>query len=188
MDFGCGTGLLSFELMEPGAMSILGVDLAEGMIAKFNDKVAEGGLDGAMKAAAVDVQATAVTNELGKFDLIFSMLAFHHVPDPAGLVQDLAKHYLNPGGRLVVLDLEATENIRSFHPKHMELGVHYEHDGFSEATARGWFDPAQGWLADSVDVTRVPFDKQVDKEWDASEPIDEYNMMLVTAVVAGASS
>ena len=24
MDFGCGTGLLSFELMEPGAMSILG--------------------------------------------------------------------------------------------------------------------------------------------------------------------
>lgn len=137
-----------------------------------------------MTAVVADLQSPEATKTLGRFDLIYSMLAFHHVPDPAKLVHTLATNYLNPhGGRLVILDLEATPNVRQFHPKHMELGVHYEYDGFDETTVLSWLDPADGWSTNSVEVTRVAFDKLTPEDWETNESMDRYSMLFLTATL-----
>ena len=39
---------------------------------------------------------------LGSFDVIFSKLAFHHIPDCGAMVKAVAP-YLAPGGRLLIL-------------------------------------------------------------------------------------
>lgn len=42
------------------------------------------------------------------FDIVFSRLAFHHFPDPKQCFSEMAR-VLKPGGKLVVIDMEAAE-------------------------------------------------------------------------------
>ena len=59
-----------------------------------------------------------------------------------------------------------------------------EHDGFDEATARGWFDAEAGFQQDSITVSRITFEKKLPPDWDEAEPTKQYTMMLITGTVA----
>jgi ubiquinone/menaquinone biosynthesis C-methylase UbiE len=109
MEFGCGTGLVSFALRAQ-LRSILLVDAAEGMLAVAQHKIDETG-EGTLRTALSDL---STTNGLpaGAFDLIYGSMAMHHIVDIDGAVAVL-RQLLKPGGRLCIVDLDANDG--SFH-------------------------------------------------------------------------
>lgn len=170
LDFGCGTGLLSFEL-QPHLRTVVGVDESSGMLDVMREKIADAALETAMTATQAPLA------ELGSFDLVFSSLAVHHVADCAGLILELARH-LRPGGRLLIVDFEATPNSRLFHrPDHFK-GTHYEHDGLPYGELLGWL---QGAGLEELDAVRKPWLKEIDAGWERPGHQEEFNMLFVSA-------
>jgi ubiquinone/menaquinone biosynthesis C-methylase UbiE len=107
-EYGCGTGLLSFEL-RPSVGSMLLADSSEGMLEVVREKIAA--TPGAsMTAVALDLTRDAAP--AGPFDLVCSQLVLHHVV-PLEPVLDTFCRMLRPGGWLCVADLEAEDG--SFH-------------------------------------------------------------------------
>jgi len=100
LDFGCGTGLLSFSL-RPLVGSLVGLDTSAGMLAEFEAKLAASGFDG-MRTVCGGFDSAAL--EPG-FDLIVSSMALHHVEDTAALLAGFYR-LLKPGGRIALADLD----------------------------------------------------------------------------------
>ena len=122
LEFGCGTGLLSFAL-RPFADTTTLADTSKGMIETLDGKITAQGID--------DFHAVFITEgapELrGKsFDTIITLMVLHHIEDvPATLA--LFKSLLKPGGTLFIGDLE--EEDGSFHG-----GGFSGHCGFNRAS------------------------------------------------------
>ena len=102
MELGCGTGQLSFALLD-SLSSVTGVDPAQGMIDVLSEKIEESELGERMSAVCANLLEEQPEGlPLGSFDVIFSKLAFHHIPDCGAMVKAVAP-YLAPGGRLLIL-------------------------------------------------------------------------------------
>lgn len=125
MEFGCGTGLLSRELFSPersergsaasaagqrpkGEATIDAIDLSPGMIAQLQKRITEAGLQN-ITARCLDI-FTDPPDE--KYDLIFSAMALHHVPDTDALLDRFAE-LLAPGGWIALTDLDTEDG--TFH-------------------------------------------------------------------------
>eukprot|EP00947_MAST-08B_sp_MAST-8B-sp1_P000927 g927.t1 len=102
--------------------------------------------------------STPAALQPASFDLIFSQLAFHHIPDGRAMIHRLME-LLAPGGTLCVIDFEATPNAYRFHPTHMKLGADYEYDGISEEQAKSWFRGTEASLTPPT-LYRTPFKKE----------------------------
>lgn len=104
LDFGCGTGLLTFALC-PYAAAIYGYDSSVGMREVF-----------ASKLELYQVQNVRfLTEEEMKghtFDVIFTSMVFHHIPDITAELTGL-RRLLAPDGRLILIDLDKEDG--SFH-------------------------------------------------------------------------
>jgi ubiquinone/menaquinone biosynthesis C-methylase UbiE len=99
LDLGCGTGR-SLDGLPPDscpAARCVGLDLSAGMLTQAR----------AYRPQAHFVQATADALPFAdeSFDLIFSLHAFHHFPDPRRVIRE-AFALLRPGGRFAVLNLD----------------------------------------------------------------------------------
>ena len=119
LDFACGTGLVSLELL-PFVDSIVGMDSSQGMLDVFAAK-AEQLPQKNVRTQFIDVaRGEAIT---GSYDLIVCSMAFHHLPE---VVPILLQFYActRANGYLCVADLDP-EGGR-FHEDH--TGVF--HDGF----------------------------------------------------------
>jgi tRNA (cmo5U34)-methyltransferase len=123
MDFGAGTGLLSFILKDEFA-SVTLVDNSEEMIKICNEKIAASHSDH-IRTLKIDFEISDIKE---RFDIIYSQMAFHHIGDINKMV---GKFYnlLNKKGVLAVADLYTEDG--SFHG-----------EGF---TGHKGFDPE--WLA-----------------------------------------
>ena len=123
MDFGAGTGLLSFKIA-PMVGSVIGVDLSEKMLeqleAKNTDKLS-------VEALYHDILASSLGYQ---FNGIVSSMAMHHVEDTAHLFREFYAH-LKKDGFIAIADLE--EEDGSFH-SHGNEGVH--HFGFNREQLR----------------------------------------------------
>lgn len=122
LEFGAGTGLLSRELRDEVA-GILMTDAAAGMVEVARRRIAELGAENRLQAALFD--PTSRDADPGTFDVIWSMLALHHVPDMEQALVRL-RGLLEPGGRLALADLDEDPG-GSFHQGH---GDFHGHDGF----------------------------------------------------------
>ena len=111
----------------------MGVDVAEGMIKAFRQKLQRGQIsstDAKVSAQLADLGQIdlATLNDMsgsrledGGFDLIYSLLAFHHIPDPCRMLNQVLKDkFLKPGGRIVLMDYEQDPNKQIFHPIHLK--------------------------------------------------------------------
>eukprot|EP01044_Picomonas_judraskeda_P026156 COSAG03_NODE_7836_length_867_cov_117.791667_1_plen_192_part_00 len=189
MELGCGTGQLSFALID-SFRSCVGVDPAAGMIEVLSEKIADTGESARMSAVCANLLEAPPPAELlppGGYDLIFSKLAWHHMPDRGGMVKACVP-LLAPGGRLLILDIEdtPTNNSRHFHTPEMTIGVEYESDGVSEKDVRSWF--AAAGLVD-VEIERTQFKQKTHAGWVAqgASEMSEFTMMLASAAAKPAA-
>lgn len=122
MEFGCGTGLVSFNLYKHiGAITL--VDTSPGMIDILNEKIRGYGATN-MKSLQADIFSEGQVTE--QFDLIYHSMVLHHIIDTQGV---LSKFYdrLQSGGQLCIVDLD--EEDGSFHHKYPDFDGH---NGFNQ--------------------------------------------------------
>ena len=100
LDVGCGTGAAVRDAA-PTISRAVGFDLSPGMIAQARDRARAAGLDN------VDFDTGDVSGRLpyedGEFTALVCTTAFHHFPEPASTIAEMAR-VLTPGGRLVIAD------------------------------------------------------------------------------------
>jgi 2-polyprenyl-3-methyl-5-hydroxy-6-metoxy-1,4-benzoquinol methylase len=121
LDYGCGTGLLSFPLKDELG-PILMADSSGGMLEVVNEKIAAQGVTN-MTTLQLDLLADPPPAQC--FDLIVTSMTLHHVPDTDHILR-LFHDLLNPGGYLCIADLDQEDG--SFHG--IEVDVHH---GFDQA-------------------------------------------------------
>ena len=119
LDYGCGTGLLSFPLKdELGA--ILAADSSSGMLDVLAGKIAAQGVSN-MTPVKLDLLVDPLPAQ--RFDLIVTSMTLHHVPDTDHILR-IFHGLLNPGGYLCIADLDQEDG--SFHGP--EVDVHHGFD------------------------------------------------------------
>ena len=122
MEFGCGTGLISFNLIN-SLESITLIDISKGMIDVVNQKIQDNHVKN-MTALYTDINKEI--GIIGKFDIIYTSMALHHIKDTETTLRNLYD-LLNDGGYLCIIDL--TEDDGTFH-KH-DKGFD-GHNGFNQ--------------------------------------------------------
>jgi ubiquinone/menaquinone biosynthesis C-methylase UbiE len=136
LEYGCGTGLLSFALQEDLG-EILLADNAAGMLAVVDRKIAAAGV-GHLSSLQLDLSSAPPPDRT--FDLIYSLMTLHHVKDVQGL---LTQFYalLRPSGYLCIADLDSEEG--TYHDPNFaghpgfdrgELGAVLRRSGFVAVT------------------------------------------------------
>lgn len=115
MDFGAGTGLISSQIA-PLVKKIVAVDTSEAMLNKL---VSKPELHGKVEIVCQDITDIPID---GKFDLIMSAMAMHHVKDTSKLIQRFTEH-LNSGALIALADFDKEDG--SFHPKDTEGVFHF---------------------------------------------------------------
>ncbi len=107
-DVGCGGGLLSEAVARAGAR-VTGIDLGDKVIEIARLHLHESRLETPNLDVDYRVQSSAelAAAEPERFDAVCCMELIEHVPDPAALVQDLAR-MVKPGGVVVMSTLNRT--------------------------------------------------------------------------------
>ena len=118
LDYGSGSGMLSFPLREMlGHITLK--DTSAGMLAVAEEKIAAWGV-GNMATRLMDLTAAPMPDE--RYDLIYSSMTLHHIPDTDAILK-VFHDLLTPGGWLCIADLDQEDG--SFHGSHVDV-----HHGF----------------------------------------------------------
>lgn len=107
-EYGCGTGLLSFAL-QPYLQRIVLADNSTGMLDVLREKIAACGIAN-MVPTKLDLTTDPLPEQ--RFDITYSLMTFHHIPDTDAILRDLHT-LLAPGGHLCIADLDQEDG--SFH-------------------------------------------------------------------------
>ncbi len=102
LDFGCGTGLLTFYL-QPNVRSVTGIDSSHKMIEIFENKATALGLN-CVSGKCLNVEDGDLIT--GSYQLVMSSMAFHHVKDIRLLLEQLYDVTAS-GGMLCIADLDS---------------------------------------------------------------------------------
>jgi ubiquinone/menaquinone biosynthesis C-methylase UbiE len=108
LEYGCGTGLLSFALQSDLGQITL-ADTSQGMLGVLGEKIAAAGVT---NLHPVKLDLATDTVPASRFDLTYSLMTLHHIAD----VKDMLEKFhslLKPGGYLLVADLDKEDG--SFH-------------------------------------------------------------------------
>lgn len=134
LDYGCGTGQLSFPLKnELGA--ILMADSSRGMLDVLTEKIA---VHGVTNMTPVKLDLLIDPPPAQRFDLIYTSMTLHHVPDTARLLH-VFHGLLKPGGTLCIADLDKEDG--SFHGLEVDVHHGFERSELSlRATQTGFLD------------------------------------------------
>ncbi|SCY56476.1 class I SAM-dependent methyltransferase [Alkaliphilus peptidifermentans] len=122
MEFGCGTGLVSFNLYNKFKKITL-IDSSKGMIEILNSKIDKYKINN-MVAKHLDISNQFFLDI--KFDVIYSSMVLHHVYDTEEILK-MFYELLNKDGYLCIVDLD--EEDGSFHKKYPEFDGH---NGFNQ--------------------------------------------------------
>lgn len=140
LEYGCGTGLVGAALATKVA-GLLACDVSPGMLSVLEQKARAAGLDH-LHTRVLDLTSEAPPAQ--RFDLIFSSMTMHHIPDVAALVRTF-HGMLKPGGWLALADLDAEDG--GFHGGDVQGVMHKGFDrdalqadlraaGFADTSAR----------------------------------------------------
>jgi ubiquinone/menaquinone biosynthesis C-methylase UbiE len=123
LDFGCGTGLLSFNL-QPFVHSVMGMDSSRGMLDVFKAKIESQGLTN-VKTRCLDPEKGDALD--GEYHLVVSSMTLHHIKEIEPLLEQFYR-VTAPGGYLCIADLDLDDG--QFH----ESNEGVFHFGFDRAT------------------------------------------------------
>lgn len=122
LEYGCGTGLLSFALRAEFA-SITLADTSQGMIEVLARKIEAAHAENMFPTLIGSSRKTLAGSS---FNIVYSLMALHHIPDTAASLRKF-HDLLTPGGWLCIADLDKEDG--SFHGE----GVKDVHKGFDRA-------------------------------------------------------
>jgi len=145
LDYACGTGLISRGLV-PNVKYIVGVDISQGMVDQYNQRVEKDSENiPAHKMKVIRAELNGESSELdgAKFDLAICSMAFHHFSSIADHAKIISS-FLKPGGSLVVIDIFKKDSPAGAHGSTVPAEFHAHHDGFSEADIRALFEGPAG--------------------------------------------
>jgi 2-polyprenyl-3-methyl-5-hydroxy-6-metoxy-1,4-benzoquinol methylase len=160
LDFGAGTGLLTYRLA-PSVRSVTAVDTSAKMLEILQSKSTPEHL---IKTECRDITQIPLEE---KFDGIISSMAMHHVEDTGAFLKTLRDH-LRPGGFIAIADLDKEDG--TFHAAHGNDGVF--HFGFEREALKA--------LAENCGFTDVRFDTALTVE----KPGKDYPIFLFSAYKA----
>jgi ubiquinone/menaquinone biosynthesis C-methylase UbiE len=132
LEYGCGTGLLSFSLHPPLAHVTL-ADNSKGMLSVVADKLAERGMTG-MRPLQLDLVRDPLPSD--RFDLIYTSMTFHHIADTDKILRDLYSLLGSPG-YLCVADLDAEDG--SFHGPDFDGHQGFDREDIGQRARRAGF-------------------------------------------------
>ena len=105
LDVACGTGVLFPDYLNRGVASVTGIDISPEMAKIAASKFPE------VTVVCGDVEETKFDRQ---FDAIMVYNAFPHFPEPARLIESLAR-LVKPGGRLSVAHSMSREKLQQHH-------------------------------------------------------------------------
>ena len=121
LDFGCGTGLLSFCLSD-SFRGIACSDLSDKMLEVLSNKLASSDYPNIKTIPLKELYSSECNN---KFDVIYSSMVFHHIVD---VKAELKKLYglLKENGSLIIIDLDIVDE--RFHSDCPDFDGHHGFD------------------------------------------------------------
>lgn len=131
LEYGCGTGLLSFALQSDLGQITL-ADTSQGMLDVLSDKIAAAGVTN-MHPTRLDLATDSLPVE--RFDITYSLLTLHHLEDPKAILKKF-NVLLKPSGVLCISDLDKEDG--SFHTD----GTTDVHKGFERMELQEWVEEA----------------------------------------------
>ena len=117
LEFGCGTGLLSFQLKDYFKTITL-ADNSEGMIKVLQDKIIKEGVE---NFKPLHIESLESDLKINKYDAIYTLMTLHHIPDVNNIVK-VFNSILKSGGYLCIADLVKEDG--SFHSDHDNFDGH----------------------------------------------------------------
>ncbi|MFO7673388.1 MAG: class I SAM-dependent methyltransferase [Lutibacter sp.] len=109
-EFGCGTGLLSYQLKD-SFKTITLADTSEGMIKVLQQKIADENINN-FKPLLVDLLEDGFAVKENEFDVIYTLMTLHHILEVDKILA-IFNAMLKTGGYLCIADLVQEDG--SFH-------------------------------------------------------------------------
>jgi 2-polyprenyl-3-methyl-5-hydroxy-6-metoxy-1,4-benzoquinol methylase len=122
VDVGGGTGRLSI-LLADRVGSVVVTDPSAGMVQVARERIEAAGLSDRLRAVQADLTVDRLE---GAYDVVWSSMALHHVPDLDGLLRSVAG-LLVDGGQLAVADLDEDPD-GAFHADKVDFDGHHGFD------------------------------------------------------------
>jgi ubiquinone/menaquinone biosynthesis C-methylase UbiE len=132
LEYGCGTGLLSFALRSRFEQITL-ADSSPGMLAVLGEKIS---LSGAANMSLVQLDLTEDPLPVQRFDVIYTMMTLHHVPDTDKILRDFFELLKTPG-YLCVADLDKEDG--SFHGPRFDGHAGFDREVLGESARMAGF-------------------------------------------------
>jgi len=113
LDYGCGTGLVGMELAHL-VKSVVFLDNSAAMVNVLENKLGKAFEKHEYSSENIKVIMGDINKYITKdIDVVFSLMALHHVEDVQAAFEHISANILKPGGLLVIGDLK--EENGSFH-------------------------------------------------------------------------
>ncbi|NPA03812.1 MAG: class I SAM-dependent methyltransferase, partial [Epsilonproteobacteria bacterium] len=112
LDIGCGSGLLSYNLLDI-AKEIIGIDTSKGMVEVFNQK---------SPSPTIRAYQKEITECKEQFDLVVTSMTLHHIPKIEPFFKEVRKR-VKKGGYFFICDLYPEDG--SFHSRGNEGVFHF---------------------------------------------------------------
>lgn len=109
LDYACGTGSIT-KALGPLVTNVVGMDVSENMVQKYNEEAAAAGLQPEQVHAVVgDLLAEEVPDHLNtadyhNFDVVVVGLGFHHFENPLEAIKRLSARLKPESGVLLIID------------------------------------------------------------------------------------
>lgn len=134
LEFGAGTGLLGF-MLRPRLGELTLADLSDGMLAVAQAKI-DAAADSHVHARKLDLLAEPLP--AARFDLVFSAMTLHHIPDTDAILRRF-RAVLREPGVLAIADLDQEDG--SFHGEGFDGHNGFDRDELGrKARAAGFAD------------------------------------------------
>ncbi len=118
LDLGCGTGNMSFKLLEKGCQ-VTGIDISKKMLEQARAKNTEN------KISFLEMNGTNMDFEDNHFDAAVSMTAFEFIRNPREVYEEL-KRVVKPGGTIVLGTIQKGGSWEKMYSSHICKGTAYE--------------------------------------------------------------
>ena len=149
LEYGCGTGLLSFALQTDLGQITL-ADTSQGMLDVLTEKIKAAGVTN-MHPVMLDLATDSLPGE--HYHLTYSLMTLHHIPDAREIIRKFHA-LLKPDGYMLVADLDREDG--SFHTD----GTTDVHKGFDRAELQKWTEAAG--FGDVTFTTPYEIKKKID--------------------------